>query len=287
MPRIRFIRKSVGSAAVRRRSWTPSQIGASLFAWYDAEYSQSISFGTGGISRWTDRSGNGRHLDQTKQSAQPQYESNGLNGMPSVAFDGIDDCMYCDPSVRPWGGKLSPPFTVVCLFRPPPYVGFPTSSNRLYSSFNSNVPAVGDCLLFEYYIYGGGANPAAIAARADNFFAEDYRLYSSLGIPLHPSSAFLSVVTYDSAPSRRSFGAVAGPVGSNVTKGLYGVAIACQGDAGVSGSFSNTRVSEFMVISGPRDIATIEKVEGYLAWKWGLQGGLVAGHPFKSGPPRI
>jgi hypothetical protein len=28
-----------------------------------------------------------------------------------------------------------------------------------------------------------------------------------------------------------------------------------------------------------------EKFEGYLAWKWGLQGNLPANHPYKNGPP--
>jgi hypothetical protein len=28
-----------------------------------------------------------------------------------------------------------------------------------------------------------------------------------------------------------------------------------------------------------------QQVEGYLAWKWGLQGSLPANHPFKRWPP--
>jgi hypothetical protein len=28
-----------------------------------------------------------------------------------------------------------------------------------------------------------------------------------------------------------------------------------------------------------------QKIEGYLAWKWGLQGSLPIGHPYKNAPP--
>lgn len=31
--------------------------------------------------------------------------------------------------------------------------------------------------------------------------------------------------------------------------------------------------------------ADTEKIEGYLAWKWGLEGSLPGGHPYKSSPP--
>ena len=34
-------------------------------------------------------------------------------------------------------------------------------------------------------------------------------------------------------------------------------------------------------------VAQIQQVEGYLAWKWGTQGALPAGHPFKNSPPGL
>jgi hypothetical protein len=33
------------------------------------------------------------------------------------------------------------------------------------------------------------------------------------------------------------------------------------------------------------DTDTREKIEGYLAWKWGLEGNLPIGHPYKSAAP--
>jgi hypothetical protein len=43
-------------------------------------------------------------------------------------------------------------------------------------------------------------------------------------------------------------------------------------------------MGEFVVFSGDDD-TTRQKLEGYLAWKWGTVATLDAGHPYKSAPP--
>ena len=52
----------------------------------------------------------------------------------------------------------------------------------------------------------------------------------------------------------------------------------------------NGQMAEFFAVAdlpgtGGTDISDIEKAEGYLAWKWGLEGQLPSGHPYKSSPP--
>lgn len=46
------------------------------------------------VSQWTDFSGNNRHFAQSTDANKPLYFSNRLNGLPSVAFDGVSH--YCD-----------------------------------------------------------------------------------------------------------------------------------------------------------------------------------------------
>jgi hypothetical protein len=48
---------------------------------------------------------------------------------------------------------------------------------------------------------------------------------------------------------------------------------------------SNTYYAEHIHYNAGLSLAQIETVEGYLAWKWGLQGNLPANHPFKKWPP--
>ena len=52
----------------------------------------------------------------------------------------------------------------------------------------------------------------------------------------------------------------------------------------------NGQLAEFFAVAaipgtGGTDISDIEKAEGYLAWKWGLNGLLPSGHPYKNSPP--
>ena len=44
-------------------------------------------------------------------------------------------------------------------------------------------------------------------------------------------------------------------------------------------------VAEILHYNEPLTTPQVQKVEGYLAWKWGLQANLPAGHPYKSGAP--
>ena len=57
------------------------------------------------------------------------------------------------------------------------------------------------------------------------------------------------------------------------------------------GDISNQNLTmtlkEVLFIAGPRNIATRQKIEGYLAWKWGLAANLDAAHPYKLTPPKI
>ena len=52
------------------------------------------------------------------------------------------------------------------------------------------------------------------------------------------------------------------------------------------------KLAEFFAVAdvpgtGFQDISTLEKGEGYLAWKWGLVGLLPSGHPYKNNPPTV
>lgn len=43
------------------------------------------------VASWTDSSGNARHATQATGTKQPTQQTNELNGLPSVLFDGVDD----------------------------------------------------------------------------------------------------------------------------------------------------------------------------------------------------
>jgi hypothetical protein len=45
------------------------------------------------------------------------------------------------------------------------------------------------------------------------------------------------------------------------------------------------RIAEVVVANTLADAGDRQRLEGYLSWKWGLQGNLPADHPWKAAPP--
>lgn len=62
-----------------------------------------------------------------------------------------------------------------------------------------------------------------------------------------------------------------------------GLNIGCRGAGGTSPW--KGYIGEVLLYNGALAPADRQKIEGYLAWKWGLQANLPAGHPFLLGPP--
>jgi hypothetical protein len=66
--------------------------------------------------------------------------------------------------------------------------------------------------------------------------------------------------------------------------------LGCRSSTGLDKDFADGYLAE--VISVPNSGAVLptaerQKIEGYLAWKWGLQGSLPVGHPYENNPPTL
>ena len=56
-------------------------------------------------------------------------------------------------------------------------------------------------------------------------------------------------------------------------------------DAGTPSSASKSRISEVLIYKDALPAVEMQKVEGYLAHKWGLTNRLSSGHPYASSVP--
>lgn len=59
--------------------------------------------------QWNDQSGNGNHVTQSGATARPTYHTNKRNGLPTLTFDGSNDC-FSSPC-------LAEPKTVFCVIK--------------------------------------------------------------------------------------------------------------------------------------------------------------------------
>lgn len=71
--------------------FSPDDI-AGLRAWFDAD-AITGKVDTDTISQWDDLSGNGLHATQATGANQPTYQTNEINGLPVVQFDGSNDSL--------------------------------------------------------------------------------------------------------------------------------------------------------------------------------------------------
>jgi len=48
---------------------------------------------------------------------------------------------------------------------------------------------------------------------------------------------------------------------------------------------SHCDIAEVILYNSVLTTLQVQQIEGYLAWKWGLQANLPVGHPYKNAPP--
>jgi hypothetical protein len=83
--------------AARSGAFSPADLPG-LQLWLAADKLTGLINGDA-LGVWPDVSGNGRDATQITLSQKPTYRTNGLNGLPVVRFDGVDDVLNCPTAV--------------------------------------------------------------------------------------------------------------------------------------------------------------------------------------------
>jgi hypothetical protein len=109
----------------------------------------TIPAGNGdGVAVWADQSGNGNDCTQTTSADRPEYQSNIINSLPAISFDGGNEYMDC-----PYTGEIQ---CIIAVYR--------SSTNNDYKTLlggdTSDAVAVGSY----YFQAGQGGSPGRLAA---------------------------------------------------------------------------------------------------------------------------
>ena len=260
--------------------WNPSMLGPAL--WLDAADASTITLNGSTVSQWSDKSGNGFHVTQATASLQPTYQATGFNSQPTVYFDARDDEMGCDQTSVSSRGDLF----YAAVFQ----MLSDTTNWRVIVGTNtgSSIDSSGILLLqsmsnrSEIGIHNTGRvdTGSTYAVQVTNLFVPRIATAGRSGGvnggggtitvtatgPSQPSYLTQAVQTWatDEATSRIQIGGRQ----QSVT------------------NWSNSLISEVVVMN--RNATTLErqKLEGYLAHKWGLEANLPADHPYKNYGPR-
>lgn len=241
--------------------WTPAHI--STTGWYDAADATTLTASSGEVSQWQDKSGNSLHLIQGNAAYRPTTGSL-INGRNALDFT-YDEMTTTS---NPFGATVSNALVIAvhkvdsiqqgALFS---LTGTLDVANRWSSHFpwaDGNV----------YFDCGDVAVPNRISASSGvsegNVLLSSF--YCSTGANVQQVHKNGSLLIGDSSGH------------SVATTGNIHV-------GGIDGLSQDTTIGEFIIINGTVDATNREKLEGYLAHKWGTTANLPAAHPFKSVAP--
>lgn len=263
--------------------WRPSELGAPLALWLDAEDVATITLNGSTVSQWSDKSGTNNHVSQATATLQPVYQSSGFNGKPCLDFDNIDDFLG-NASVTNLSNTGDLFFAAVFQMRAGagayrPVVGHsnvtlttaPSGSpvlQRMGTTDAIGVHNTGVAAIFlKVDVTAIDAPRIATYGRSGGTLGNGGAVTVTATGPSQPTYLTEAAQTWNTAPGESiKIGGKQQPTATNPLDGVICEVIAC---------------------NAKPDDATRQKVEGYLAWKWGLQTSLPIDHLYYSLPPTV
>ena len=254
-----------------------------LKLWLDANDSSTIftglTYGTGSaspsnntfIGSWGDKSGTEHHAEvyQTANGNRPKYYSADMNSKPTVKFDGSNDRLIVKNGRSDFQG-----WDKVSVFMV--YEDWGTSANwrRVIGCGESD--GGGWCLLWR--------SATQSTFRLIGTSATDDSTINGTRSGIH-----LVSMSYDGASRTFTLDGTSTTftdTGAIPVLSTGDMVIGASGrSVGTPGGVSKMKLSELLVFRDGISATDVQKIEGYLAHKWGVTNKLTSGHPYTASAP--
>lgn len=245
--------------------FTPKSL-TGLQLWLDAVDLTSLSYSGSNVTAWADKSGNGNNATAT---GSPTLVQNSINGVQSIATDNGN---YFNGSISITGTSFTC-FAVATTSSPMPLTG---SDQRLVSLANGTNTDYGET---------GGA--IALFNQSGTNTIATYRVYTTRASnPIIQNTPFLAVGQNDGTNAYLWFNGSAGTLPSSESSGTFEITkygIGNQANPTYENWIGN--IGEIIIFNTALTTSQRQQVEGYLAWKWGLQNNLPDTHAYKKIKP--
>ena len=246
--------------------WTPAEITTSL--WLDAADASTFTLTGASVNQWADKSGNSRHAAPAV-AAKPTLTANALNSLSGVSFASTGNALITPSFDNPSGSDGLSLFAVLKR------TGIPVGSSNIFTKGLVNA---------QWSLYWTGSDFSSFS----NISATG-NTASFSGVSSNVNVVFSGVMS-DAAIHQYFNGLLMSGSAGAATRS-FGAASALTIGSSPTSTYSTNRFQgllfEAVLIHGDLTTDTRQKVEGYLAWKWGLQGNLDASHPFYSSAPEL
>jgi hypothetical protein len=257
--------------------WTPDNITTA--AWYDYSDSSTLTLVSGAISQVNDKSGNARTGVQTTASKRPALQSSIQNGLDVARHDGAGDLIDFISTSAGIARNIQG-LSIFSVFN---RTGGDSIGLVYNASSGSATTSIRSCIGYD--------NPSTAT------FGAGRRLDSDSGqshIGPTASGWLIGSAEYDYANAELYVG-TDGVVSARGGFQTAGSTSDTNSLSVVSGSIDTTipanrfggDVGEIIVVQEILSVDDRQRVEGYLAHKWGLESLLPGSHPYKSSPPMV
>lgn len=257
--------------------WQPSEL--SLAAWYDGFDISHMTLESGNVRQWNDKSGNDHHALQTTTSKQPTYLNSG-----GLSFLGGNKNYFLGTSLEDklldfnGGASTHDGFAVYCAMKDENSNPQAVAPSGNWNDLLANSTTVDSGFFFRYN--HGNLDPV-IQISNSRFtppnFSADEQIIMGFNYDKASGNGRAQIFT-NSVNGSSSSTEVAADFSAN--DGLY------LGGRDSPWRYFESTLYELIAISEFLSDAEVEKLEGYLAWKWGMVSNLTASHGYKNFPPQ-
>lgn len=253
-------------------NWSPTDIGSALVVWYDFDDANTQTFSSTAITQITNKGSlSNRTLSQSLSGERPTTNATGLNNRRTAVFSG-------GQGLR--NDNLDPPLANAAHLTFVVYRtnGTTTAGQALYDYFNRDTIYIeantGNAVSFigpDATNSGLGASVSLSGVAANAWHILGVRDQSAANTQFYLNGT----ATTTGTNQNRGTTAYSGSAQVGMTIGYFKFA-----NGGLTG-----QIAEYLEVGGDVTLDTIQRIEGYLAHKWGLTAGLPTNHPYKNAPP--
>jgi len=249
--------------------WTPGNLTYPPDLWLDANDGATITIDTG-VSQLADKSGNGRHAVQSTAAYQPTVSSGSLNGLDTLLFASLN--FLTVPR-----GFISSACSIFIVH------SGGGAGQRLIDQ--RGLGGVGLVKGYQIKNYQSTTTDLAGVDSGAGYYRWSYNTLTQAArvteviFPVSGNLQLLNTGTDITANHST------GPTPTDIDNTGVDIHIGCEVGESTSQAFTGN-IGEILMFSSVLDDETRQIIEGYLAWKWGLQASLPSGHPYESGAPQ-
>ena len=231
--------------------WTPAALGAALSLWFDADDASTITLNGSTVSQQRDKSGNNSHVSQSTAGLQPDYLAADLNGKAGIDF-------YLNKGLNTTTSNPVVGFVITVI----------KARNATWNNFHTMLES-----------RTSQARIGGIRQNRDTGF--HFNVYPS-AIWEDGASKTISTSGFNTINSPHIIAFTSASGRGNPITGVV------MGNYDTTSSAGGSGVQyETIALSTAPSTDDRQKLEGYLAWKWGTVASLPAGHPYKLVAPTV